>query len=103
MQAAQGQPCGLQQRPPLRRQRHCRSLAWCALPHAAAAILAAALLAGVLPATRANRAGGHDCPQYGGNILDMPDTTDCRRLLSKLSGAGCLPHHHAAVIQVGAA
>ncbi|KAL4430053.1 hypothetical protein ABPG77_004423 [Micractinium sp. CCAP 211/92] len=99
LRAVQEDHCHLQQRAPPYRRWHRRSLASWGLAHAAAAILGAALLAGTLPATRANRAGGHDCPQYGGSILDMPDTTDCRRLLSKLSGTGCLPHRHAAVIQ----
>ncbi|KAL4443993.1 hypothetical protein ABPG75_011730 [Micractinium tetrahymenae] len=96
VQRAPELPCGPQRTPARRRRHRCR-LAQHALAHAAAALLALALLAGLLPPTSANRASGHDCPH--GNILDMPDTTDCRRLLSKLSGAGCLPHYHAAVIQ----
>lgn len=102
VQAGREEACAQLPSPPRRQQQGC-SLAWCALAHAAAAFLGAAVLAGSLPAIRANRAGAHDCPQYGGSILDMPDTTDCRRLLAKLSGAGCLPHYHAALIQVGAA
>lgn len=40
---------------------------------------------------------GHDCPHFtGGSILDLPDTTDCRRLMSKL--VSCLPHQGQAVV-----
>lgn len=92
MQSQGGPPCC---------QRQGRRLAAARFAaHAAALTAAALLLASSLPRhVAANREAGHDCPQYGGNILDMPDTSDCRRLLSKLSSAGCLPHYHAAVIQ----
>lgn len=39
---------------------------------------------------------GHGCPQYGGSILDLPDTGDCRRLLRVL--APCLPHQGQAMV-----
>ena len=71
-------------------RRHCHT----------ALLLALVSTLAVPTAVAASRAAVHDCPQYTGTILDMPDTTDCRRLLSKLSSAGCLPDYHHAVVQV---
>lgn len=86
--------------PPLgrRRGRQRRSAGPLCFTHAAS-LLAALLLAAGLPSpAAANRAEGHDCPQYGGTILDLPEMPDCRRLLSKLSSSDCLPNYHVAVI-----
>jgi hypothetical protein len=57
--------------------------------------------AGATGEATAAAAAGHDCPQYGGSILDMPDTTDCRHLLRKmeqLQHPPCLPQHPAALL-----
>jgi hypothetical protein len=80
-------------------------------PLAAAVSLVPALLAALLILSRAHGAGAaagdteqavnsRDCPQHqrGSSILDLPDTSDCRRLVRLM--ASCLPSWNAAEVHV---
>ncbi|KAI3427158.1 hypothetical protein D9Q98_007095 [Chlorella vulgaris] len=80
-------------------------------PLAAAASLVPALLAALLILSRAHGVGAaagdteqavnsRDCPQHqrGSSILDLPDTSDCRRLVRLM--ASCLPSWNAAEVHV---
>ncbi len=49
------------------------------------------------PAARgAARPAARECPHFGGSVLDMPDTADCRRLMALV--APCMPHRGQAMV-----
>ena len=86
-------------------RRHFQRRVLVALHGLAALLLVAVVLPRTLrgtvqhaaPAARgADRPAGRECPHFGGSVLDMPDTADCRRLMALV--APCMPHRGQAVV-----
>lgn len=86
-------------------RRHLRRRVLAGLHGLAALLLVALVLPRALrgtpqpaqPVARgASRPAARECPHFGGSVLDMPDTADCRRLLGLATP--CLPHHGQAVV-----